>query len=550
LNHSSHIIEKVFLEVNTLSIETAEKIKNNIDLFLKTELFPRLEILFEEYNPGDEIIRFDEMNMNLTLERWDNFEELKFKISNQFIDKLKVDIQSIPTFKHSNPRNIDSSKKEIYRTSYQSDSGDILLFFLENGYLPWYGSEEKIVDLMQEENWSLLLDNPAFFKTLKSLISSNGNPIDRFIFQFPDESIIAFLSRINQLINNSSKSILTICKKLSLENHRLFLKLLFQISFEENTGLEITSKTLILQLKNSISDENIDSQIFNNIKNLLKTVLPSTIVRKNGLFDDFLIQDIQPSTFKDSIVSNQLKKGNEKVLEEIDEGQPVENAQKISSNKDSGIKRETLSDQDISEISNKIEINKRILSNEKLNSNIAEKKEEFSFFKKGLTEIAVQNAGLILLHPFLKQFFLTTKIINERNEIAISRQDLAVQTLHYLATGNENIFETNLVFEKFLCGIPLQIPVQKESLLNYTIKAEAITLLSEVIKNWPVLKNTSPDGLRQMFIQREGKLIQKEDKNFKLIVEQKAQDVLLERLNWNISIIKLPWLKELVFIEW
>jgi hypothetical protein len=544
-------------------METAQRIKNNIDLFLKTELFPNLEMLFDEYNPGNEIIRFNEMNMNLTVEKWDNFEELKYKISNQFIDQLNVHFQSIPAFIQRNPRNIESSKNEIYRTSYRSDSGDIFLFFLENGYLPWYGSDEKINDLIKAENWRIFLDDPSFFKTIKLLISKNENAIDRFIFQFPDENIIAFLSRIKPFIRDLSNSILTICKKLSSENHRLFLNLLFQISFEENTGLEITSKTLILLLKNSINDENIDSQIFHKIKNLLKTVLPSTIVRKNGLIDNFLFQDIQQSTFEESILTDQLIKGNETVLEEMEEGknekknlaemkesQPFENTQKISLNKDTRIKRETLSDQDISEISNKIEINKRILSYEKLHSNIAEKKEEFQFFKKGLKEIAIQNAGLILLHPFLKQFFLITKIINERNEIAISKQDIAVQTLHYLATGNENTFEANLVFEKFLCGIPIQIPIQKESLLTEKIKVEAISLLSEVIKNWPALKNTSPDGLRQMFIQREGKLIQKEDKNLKLIVERKAQDVLLERLNWNISIIKLPWLKELVHVEW
>jgi hypothetical protein len=93
------------------------------------------------------------------------------------------------------------------------------------------------------------------------------------------------------------------------------------------------------------------------------------------------------------------------------------------------------------------------------------------------------------------------------------------------------------------------MPVLQKSLLTEQIKEEAIVLLKEVVKNWPALKNTSPDGLRQMFIQRNGKLIQKED-NTKLIVERKAQDVLLEKLNWNISMIKLPWFSKILFTEW
>jgi hypothetical protein len=118
-----------------------------------------------------------------------------------------------------------------------------------------------------------------------------------------------------------------------------------------------------------------------------------------------------------------------------------------------------------------------------------------------------------------------------------------------LATGNENVFEGNLVFEKFLCGLPLKMPVEKQSLLDDTIRNEAEVLLKEAITNWKALKNSSPNDLRQLFIQREGKLMQKENQ-YNLVVERKAQDALLERINWNISMLKLPWRKELIVVEW
>ena len=93
------------------------------------------------------------------------------------------------------------------------------------------------------------------------------------------------------------------------------------------------------------------------------------------------------------------------------------------------------------------------------------------------------------------------------------------------------------------------MPIQKQSLLTDLIKNEANELLIEVVRHWPALKNTSADGLRQMFIQRDGKLFQEDDK-YKLIVERKAQDVLLESLSWNIAVIKLPWISNILFTEW
>jgi hypothetical protein len=171
------------------------------------------------------------------------------------------------------------------------------------------------------------------------------------------------------------------------------------------------------------------------------------------------------------------------------------------------------------------------------------------FMENDGDELHVQNAGLILLYPFFKTFFAATGIVGKQGVLSPLNSDLAVQSIHFLATGNESEFEGNLVFEKFLCGVPLKMPIQKNSLLTEMIKNEADELLKEVVRNWPALKNTSPDGLRQMFIQRDGKLIQKDDK-YKLIIERKAQDVLLEKLNWNISLIKLPWISKILFTEW
>jgi hypothetical protein len=189
------------------------------------------------------------------------------------------------------------------------------------------------------------------------------------------------------------------------------------------------------------------------------------------------------------------------------------------------------------------------------NSNLKEAEQQIehetdeSFFEKKTSEIIVQNAGLVLLHPFLKTFFTETGILIKEGYFLKEKQILAVQALHFLATGNEMFFEANMVFEKYLSGMPLKMPIQRESLLTKEIKSEANEMLRQVIKHWPALKNTSVDGLRQNFLQRDGKLIQNK-KNYRLLVERKTQDILLERIDWNISVVKLPWMKNLIHIEW
>src|SRR5690606_41450998 len=116
--------------------------------------------------------------------------------------------------------------------------------------------------------------------------------------------------------------------------------------------------------------------------------------------------------------------------------------------------------------------------------------------------------------------------------------------LHYAATFKEKDSENNMLFEKFLCNVPLHHPIKKDIELSKKLKLKTQDLLSSVIKNWPALKNTSIETLQNEFLQRRGKLILSED-NPKIIIERKTQDILMEKLPWNISIVKIPWIDKI-----
>lgn len=168
-------------------------------------------------------------------------------------------------------------------------------------------------------------------------------------------------------------------------------------------------------------------------------------------------------------------------------------------------------------------------------------------FKEEGTHLLVESAGLVILHPFLKHFFTGIGLLNEENKL--TDKVLAAHVLHFVATGREHDFEQLMSFEKYLVGIDPFESIPREITISDAIKQEAENLLKAVRENWKPLQSSSSAALRETFIQRPGKLIN-ESPNPRLVVERKTVDVLMAQLNWTISIIRLPWLDELIFVEW
>ena len=159
----------------------------------------------------------------------------------------------------------------------------------------------------------------------------------------------------------------------------------------------------------------------------------------------------------------------------------------------------------------------------------------------------INNAGLILLHPFLKAFFIDCQLMDENGEII--DVDLAVHALHFLSTKEEKAFDFELVFEKYLIGISQNIIIAREVEISNEIKEKTDKLMGALKENWKRLGNTGLDTIRNEFINRSGKLVIEEHSHH-LFVERKAQDILLDSIPWNISLVKLPWQKRHLFVNW
>jgi Contractile injection system tape measure protein len=169
--------------------------------------------------------------------------------------------------------------------------------------------------------------------------------------------------------------------------------------------------------------------------------------------------------------------------------------------------------------------------------------------KANTAEYFIGNAGLVILHPFIKILFSKLNILSEEGMLEDHAKYKAVHVLQYLASGHSHTPEFSLVLNKILCGIPPDDPVDIEVVLNETEKDECDQLLQVVISYWEILKNTTTDGLRGNYLLRDAKLSLQEDR-WLMQVEQKTMDILMSRLPWGISMVKFPWMDLLLVVEW
>lgn len=160
----------------------------------------------------------------------------------------------------------------------------------------------------------------------------------------------------------------------------------------------------------------------------------------------------------------------------------------------------------------------------------------------------VESAGLVLLHPFLSELF-TSAGLRKNGEWAPLGQQTAVRLLGYLSDGDENLPEYRLVFQKVLAGLAPEEPLEAIAPPAEDLLASCNELLDAVLGHWIALKGTSRDGLREGFLQRPA-MLRTTGKGMQLEMEKRAQDVLISRLPWSCSLVRLSWMEQLIAVNW
>ncbi len=176
-----------------------------------------------------------------------------------------------------------------------------------------------------------------------------------------------------------------------------------------------------------------------------------------------------------------------------------------------------------------------------------DKQVQLSESDKMIEDQYVQNAGLVLIHPFLQHFFDHCNLLDEKKQL--KDPERCVHLLHYIATGKTKQAESDMLFEKFLCEVPINQSINRNITITKKQKEQVENLLNAVNQNWGALQKGSHALLQNEFLQRMGK-IEKNSSGTTIEMERKAQDILLRKLSWGMGLIRLPWKKEFIYVNW
>jgi hypothetical protein len=161
----------------------------------------------------------------------------------------------------------------------------------------------------------------------------------------------------------------------------------------------------------------------------------------------------------------------------------------------------------------------------------------------------IANAGLVILWPFLENFFSRLGLLQENQFVADEARQRAVGLLQFLATDDPDFPEYQLPLNKILCGQEPDALFDLDPPLTDEEAQEGNSLLQAVIAQAPILRDMSIMGLRGTFLLRQGAL-RTRDGAWLLQVERETHDVVLDRFPWSWAWIKLPWMAAPLQVEW
>jgi hypothetical protein len=256
LNESKHIIQKVFVEVNTFHTETAQFIKNNIDLFLKNEILPEVELMLLKYDQPEIVFRLDKIDVQVSASDWKNQNQLKKALVNQFEKELREQLKS------GSQGSALTVAENAIQLPQRENREAIFLFFLENGHLPWYAREQQITDFIQDKSGGFEIN---FVSGLKNVLSGKNNAVERLVNQFSGRLVVALLICLNPELKTRADAILQLLEKSPRQHANEFLKLLLKVSASQKTDETIQAASKWFAYLDKLSVASVSSETRNEM---------------------------------------------------------------------------------------------------------------------------------------------------------------------------------------------------------------------------------------------------------------------------------------------
>jgi hypothetical protein len=552
-----HIIHKQKTIVKISRDERAALFQTELSNMFKDEIPQLLETVFDEVAGENEIVRINTLQIDLGVLRAENFK-------NEFKTQLAEQLKKI--IKEKKQEYIFGSDDIIVIKKEQSQQ-DAFKHFLQFGTKPWFTSiktlqqwEAEILNDFSSQSWQNISN------WLKQNYREQPVILERLVHQFSDEVLIKILKELSSFSENDWRIIyddlIALYIALSIQQSNIRAGIWHKIFFSFITQQHIRNP--LHEAVSAIFKQYHKSK--GSVEYLKALSYVSTIVAaKKG--DDEVSNDKKPSAFhypeeiknlKEKIhsdaVRNAIKDINEDAIKISGEStKNIQSPEKMNKDDATALtKSEDNSEDNIDapgqsnsdNISDKINIDKSVTKEQDRKS----KRNKATDAVEGEIQYVI-NSGIVILHPFLLTYFDGLGMIKEKKFITIDACKRAALLLHFLATGETAIAEFDLLLQKIICNLSFEETLPAVLEITDTEKEESEKLLLAVINYWPPLKNTSIAGLRNTFLQREGRLEKKED-SWLLTIEQRTVDVLLDKLPWGYSTIQLPWMKERLSVDW
>ncbi|WP_026946706.1 contractile injection system tape measure protein [Algoriphagus marincola] len=508
---SRHVIHTQRLELDYKNEEYARTDQNRWAAIYEQELLPVIEEVFDDHERKGIHLRITKLDLNLgRISPSLDLDILRDRLKKKLIDELSISADK--KAKGNGIESPDNSEIKTDEDSEKQNTWELFIHLLQYGVRPWWATysgqntlKKTLQKLLESEDSKLL----AFLNSKEFTMQEWERLKNSLDFQTTYE----LLSLYSPHFSGNVRRIHSLFKKLlvnqwlsleKLEEHLIHFLLLEFRPIASDTDLELRKYSSRF-FKNDSGNE---SDFFIH--------LMAWLLAKNNL--SFQSQEIE------RVAEELLKKGLTLGL--------FRKKQSTSVSKKVLLQRFIHAYQQYSKKPNN-------LISEKITGPSVDDEAVFT----------VSNAGLVLLAPFLKHFFAQVGYLSEKEFKNHKSQYQAALLLQFLLNPSTEYAEEELILNKILCGIPLHDPIPVKAEFSDFEKVECRTLLDSVAHHWSALKSTSGDFMAKGFLPRKGS-IRPADGGFKLQIERLSIDILVDRLPWAISIIKLPWMDQTLITEW
>ncbi len=496
-----HLIQKHSIHVDCTKRSLGNQLKGELGDVMSQSFYLKLDSLFDDYDHLDKVWEIERLPIEITIT---NPKQWREELLSQSLQKIEEFLRSqMPESFIPNSENI--TVYDTIGTTQEKYVQKLFIQYLKTGALPVNTISERLSKI-----YEVLIVDEIFAKELCSILHNDYQTILRWSLNIPEaikeniantansasvtHSLILLKNLLTELFKTKDRFKEEITKNAL--HYEEFLEFLFWVSnFSGKEGLSVSKTNEIKAIAKKYFAIDIES-----FQNILNRLIFSAEMKKQPVFFN-LVQQLKLNLTSEERISKQnttkdIAKQHNDMLDAL---------------------LETVND---------------------------------TSDKKPLDSWYIQNAGLVILQPFLLELFRELKYLEGDSWLDEQCQHRAVLITQYLMNSDDEIFENDLILNKIFCGVQPTDTVHTIWKIKPKEKKLCEQLLESVIAHWKILKNTSVTTLQESFLRRKGKLAIHKNGHYELTVEQKSIDLLVDKLPWGIGMVKTPWMETYLTCYW